>query len=74
MEQKQKAPSDGFVRLVLLAIVILALLAYFKIDLRKLFNYQIIQKLINIFVFAWGTYIKPLFLYLWTSIGAVLHK
>ena len=74
MEQKQKAPSDGFVRLVLLVIIILALLAYLKVDLRKLFNYQVIQKLIDIFVFAWGTYVKPLFVYLWTSISAIFTR
>ncbi len=69
-----KSPRNGFIQIVLLAIVAIALLAYFKIDLRRLADISIVRQIINIFVVAWGTYIKPLFVYLGTSIWGVIHK
>lgn len=68
---KQQNSRSGFIRLVVLAVVIIALLAYFKIDLRALGDKPIVQKFFQIFIVAWGTYIKPLFVYLWTSITAI---
>lgn len=72
--EKQKDPRNGFIRLILLVIVIVALIAYFKIDLHSITSNPIVQKFINIFVVAWGTYIKPLLMYLWTSIWSIFHK
>lgn len=67
----RKSTNGGFVQLVLLAIVIIAILAYYKVDLRTILDKPIFHKLINIFVAAWGTYVKPLLMYLWTSISAL---
>lgn len=60
--------SGGFMQIVLLAIVIIAALAYFNIDLRTIAQNPIIQNIWGILVIAWTTYIKPLLMYLWTSI------
>lgn len=64
--------NRGFARIVFLAIVIIAVLAYFNVDLRAvvnaIFENPIVQKIWHIFVVAWSTYIKPLFIYLWASI------
>lgn len=68
---KQQNARGGFIRLVALAIVIIAILAYLKVDLRTLGDKPIIQKFFQIFIVAWGTYIKPLFMYLWLSITGV---
>lgn len=72
--EKQKNVRNGFIRLILLAIVVIALLAYFKIDTRVILDNPIVQKLINVFVVAWGTYIKPMLMYFWTSVWGVFHR
>lgn len=72
MENKQSS-KRGFIQIIILAVVIIAILAYFKFDLRAILNKPIIQSFLNIFVVAWGTYIKPLFMFLWTSV-TVLFK
>jgi len=69
MKKKIINQSRGFMQIVLLAIIIIATLAYFNIDLRTILNRPEIQKVWHIFVVAWDTFIKPLFTYLWTSIG-----
>lgn len=58
-------------QIVLLAIIIIATLAYFNVDLRTIFENPIIHKIVNILVVMWTSYIKPLFMYLWTSIGVL---
>ncbi len=75
MEYGIKNRNNGFTQIVLLAIVIIAALAYFNIDLRavvgSIFENPIVQKVWHIFVIAWNAYIKPLLVYLWTSISAL---
>lgn len=66
--------NKGFIQLVILAIVIIATLAYFKIDLRTLLNRPELQKVWGIFVSAWTLYIKPLFWFLFTSISGLFVK
>jgi hypothetical protein len=55
-------------QIIPLAIIIIALLAYFKVDLHTIFGQTIFQKFLNIFIVAWGTYVKPLLVYLAASI------
>lgn len=65
----------GLVQLVVLAVATMVLLAYFKIDVRSFVDkIPLLKKFINIFVTAWGTYLKPLFIYFWTSISALVGK
>lgn len=56
-------------QIVLLAIIVVATLGYFNIDLRTIFERPEVQKIWDILVVAWSTYIKPLFLYLWTNVS-----
>lgn len=63
--------NRGFMQIVLLAIIIIAGLAYFNIDLRTIFENPIVHKIVNILIVAWTAYIKPLLIYLWTSIGVL---
>ena len=72
--KKQKDPKGGFIQIVLLAIVAIAVLAYFNIDLRRLADISIFHKIIDIFIIAWGAYIKPLFIYLGSSIWGLIHR
>lgn len=74
MEYGIKNQSKGFMQIVILAIVIIATLAYFNIDLRTIFNRPEVQKIGHIFVVAFDTYLKPMFMYLFTSISAILGK
>lgn len=71
MENRTKNQNKGFMQVVLLAIVVIAALAYFNVDLRTIFENPIIQKIGDIFVVAWVTYIKPLLFFLWTSISGL---
>ena len=70
---KNISPQRGFMQIVLLAIVIIAALAYFNIDLRTIFENPIVQKIGSIFVVAWTEYIKPLIVYLYTSISGLFN-
>lgn len=63
--------TRGFMQIILLAIIIIASLAYFNIDIRTIFDRPEIQKIWNITVMVWSAYIKPLVVYLWTSIGTL---
>lgn len=67
MEHKLKT-KGGFVQIIVLAVVIIIVLAYLKIDLRAIFDKPIIHNFINIFIVGWGTYLKPFLLYLVSSI------
>lgn len=77
MEYRIKNQKKGFTQIIFLAIVIIAALAYFNVDLRAvvnaIFENPIVQKVWHIFVVAWGAYIKPLFIYLWTSITGLFN-
>ncbi|OIP66000.1 hypothetical protein AUK15_00985 [Candidatus Nomurabacteria bacterium CG2_30_43_9] len=66
-----KKNSGGFMQIVLLAIVIIAALGYFNIDLRTVFENPIVQKIWNIFVVGWTTYLQPFVIYLWTSFNGL---
>ena len=61
----------GFMQIVLLAIIIIAGLAYFNIDLRTIFENPIVHKIVNILIVVWVSSIKPLIMYLWTNIGVL---
>lgn len=74
MKKRIKNQSKGFVQIVLLAIVAIALLGYFNIDLRTIFDRPEVQKIWNIFVVAYTSYLKPMFIYLFTSISAIFGK
>lgn len=65
---KGNSQKRGFVQIILLAIVIIAALAYFNIDLRTLFENPVVQKIWHILVVAWDTYLKPMLVYLYTAI------
>lgn len=66
--------SRGFMQIVVLAIVIIAALSYFNIDLHSLGSNPIVQKVWGVLVVAWAAYIKPLLMYLWTSIPGLSAK
>lgn len=68
---KKISHQRGFMQIVLLAIIIIAALGYFNIDFRTIFENPIVQKIWHIFVVAWDTFLKPMFTYLWTSIGDI---
>ncbi len=73
MKNGMRNQSRGFMQIVLLAIVVISALAYFNIDLRTIFENSIVQKLGSIFVVAWIEYIKPLLVYLYTSIYGLFN-
>lgn len=63
----------GFTKTIVLAVVVIATLAYFNIDLRAIFENPITQKIWHILVVAWNNYLEPMFTYLWTSISALFN-
>ncbi|MDO8604844.1 MAG: hypothetical protein Q7K40_05645 [bacterium] len=65
--------NRGFIQIVLLAIVIIAALVYFNVDVRGFFENPGIQKFIAILKGAWTNFIVPLFSYLWTSIAGLFN-
>lgn len=69
---KKFSNKRGFIQIVVLAIVVIAALAYFNIDLRTIGESPIVQKIWNTLVVAWVTYIKPLIMYLWMMISSGL--
>lgn len=73
MGNRIRNQSKGFMQIVLLAIIVISALAYFNIDLRTIFENPIVAKIGNIFVAAWVTYIKPLIMYLYTSISGLFN-
>ncbi|OHA79939.1 MAG: hypothetical protein A2747_01825 [Candidatus Yonathbacteria bacterium RIFCSPHIGHO2_01_FULL_44_41] len=68
---KKPSQKRGFMQIVLLAIIIIAALGYFNIDLRTVIESPIIQKIWNIFVVGWKTYLQPFVMYLWTSFNGL---
>lgn len=68
---KNNLGNRGFMQIVLLAIVVVAGLAYFNIDIRTIFERPEVQKVWHILIIAWAGYIKPLLMYLWTNIGVI---
>lgn len=70
---KNISRSRGFMQIVLLAIIIIAALAYFNIDLKTIFENPIVAKIGSIFVVAWTEFVKPLIVYLYTSIYGLFN-
>jgi hypothetical protein len=68
---KKISRQRGFMQIVLLAIIIIATLAYFNIDIRSIFDSPIVQKVWHIVATAWAVYIKPILVYIWTNIGVL---
>lgn len=60
-------------QIVLLAIVIIVLMAYFNIDLRSIFANPEIQKMWNVLVTDWNKYLKPIATYLFTNAHVILN-
>lgn len=63
----------GFMQVVVLAIVAIAALAYFNVDLRTLFQHPLIQKVWHVVVVAWLGYVKPILLYLWATTAQLFN-
>lgn len=72
--KKKISKNKGFLQIVILAIVAIAILAYFNIDLRTIFSRPEVQKIWNILLVVWGTYLKPMFAYLYISISGLFVK
>lgn len=66
-----KSSKYGFMQIVLVAIVAIATLAYFNVDMRSIVMSDPIQKVWHILVTAWTDYIVPLFKYLWASVSGL---
>ena len=66
--------KKGFIRIVLLAIVVIAALSYFNIDLKTFFETPVVKQIIGIFVTAWVSFIKPLLMFLYTSINGLFAR
>ncbi len=64
MESQQ---NRGFMKIILLAIIVIATLAYFNVDLRSALDKPIIQNIWGIIKGAWLSYLAPLWGYLVTS-------
>jgi len=66
---KMQNQNKGFIRLILIIIVVVFLLAYFKIDVVGFINNTpVVHQIWDILVGAWTNFILPLLVYLWTSI------
>lgn len=65
--------KSGFTKTIVLAVVVIATLTYFNVDLRAIFENPIIQKIWHILVVAWSNYMEPMFTYLWTSISSLFN-
>ncbi len=72
MKEIYKNGSHGFMQIVILAIIAIAALGYFNVDLRTIFAQPIFQKIWSIFLVAWITYIKPIAMYIWASLNGLL--
>lgn len=71
---KKISGKQGFMQIVILAIVVIAALAYFNIDLRTIFARPEIQKVWHVLVVTFNTYLLPMFKYLFTNISAIFNK
>lgn len=68
---RNNSNQRGFIQIVILAIITIAALGYFNIDLRSVIDIPIVQKIWNIFVVGWTTYLQPFVMYLWTSFNGL---
>lgn len=62
---KNISQKRGFMQIVFLAVVIIAGLAYFNIDLRGLLDTPVVHKITNTAVIVWSVYLKPLGISIW---------
>ena len=66
---KINSKNRGFTQIIVLAVVIIAVLAYFNIDLRKFVEETpVLKQIWAILVAAWNGFLVPLGHFLWTSI------
>ena len=65
--------NRGFMQIILLAIIIIAALAYFNVDVRSIIENPGVQKVLVILKGAWVNYLWPLFGYLWGSIAGLFN-
>ncbi len=65
--------NQGFMKVILLAIVIIAGLAYFSVDLRGILDNQPTQKVLGVLSGAWYGYLVPLWAYLGTSVAGLFN-
>jgi hypothetical protein len=63
--------NQGFVQMILVAIVIIATLAYFNVDVRGILDNPGVKKVWDVLRGAWINYLMPLFTYLWTSVASI---
>ena len=63
--------NRGFMQIILVAIIIIATLAYFNVDVKGILNNPGIKKVWMILQGAWENYLMPLFTYLWTSVANI---
>lgn len=68
MNIKNISNQRGFMGTIFLIIIGVGLLAYFKIDLRAIFNDPLMQKMFGIIKDVWLNYLLPLEAYLKGSI------
>lgn len=67
---KNISRRSGFMQIVILAVVIIAALAYFNIDLRTVVQEPIVQKYWNIVLTGWDLYVKPIATWIWGAISS----
>ncbi len=70
---KKNSQNRGFTEIILLAIIVIATLAYFNFDLRSILDTPIIQNIWSIFNGAWHSYLVPLWGYLVTSFTGLFN-
>ncbi len=70
---KKISTNRGFVEIILVAIVVIATLSYFNIDVRNILDTPIIQKIWLILKGAWTGYFIPLGAYLLSSITGLFN-
>ncbi len=61
-------PNRGFIEIIILAIIVIATLAYFNIDVRGIVQNAGVQKVLAIFIGAWNNYLVPMWHFIWTGV------
>ena len=70
---KKNLKNGGFMQIILLAIIIIAALAYFNVDVRSIIENPGVQKVLAILKGAWVNYLWPLFTHLWTILAGFFN-
>lgn len=71
---KKISRNNGFIKIIFLAVIIIATLAYFNIDLRVLFENPVVQKITDILATLWIGFIKPSIMYIINYASEVFGK